>query len=202
MLTSILQDPWPLLASLFPWGNHYLIPQNNLPKAQLLAWDPSPFCQFPEPQKTSEREKRWSYATLQNHDKWLAKQQITWPVDRFIKETGYVPEDQLIAQEYPRRWGILAPRYKSASSGWWRVRFNHAAHTESIMVCDRDDARVMGCAYQVSPRTVELMSDTELASLARKQRDWFYANIATQEKTANDLQAALQAAVSKAVIAA
>jgi hypothetical protein len=64
------------------------------------------------------------------------------------------------------------------------------------MICDRDDARVMSGAYQISPRGVELMCETERATLAQQQRGWFYANIATAEKTASELETALRVAVS------
>ncbi len=195
MLASILDERWPLLTSFFPWGNHDVLFRRNLAKAIVHGWDPSPFYRLPDMKAHGEKSRGWTYATLQKHDKWLANQNLTWPVTRYEK-ANRISETQLVREEYPKRWGILAPRYKSAGSGWWRVRFNHAAHVGAVMVCDREDARLMGRPYQVSPQAVERMSLDELATVAQNQREWFYAHIATRDKTVADLDAALQAAMA------
>ena len=195
MLRAIVDEPLPLLATFFPWGNHRcLFNQKNLGHAIILKWDPSPFLQLPEPVAVApaDRERRWALATLQN--KYPMKGELKWPIDRFGKDNR-INEQQLVQDEYPKRFGILAPGYKSAGSGYWRVRFNHAAHVGAVMVCDRNDARVMGAPYQVS-WTVETLSIEELVVQAQQQRDWFYAHIATKDKTLADLSNAIDVAVS------
>jgi hypothetical protein len=198
MLQAIIDQPLPLLATFFPWGNHRcLFNQKNLGKAVILKWDPSPFLRLPQPMTVpdSERGRRWALATLQN--KYDVRPDFAWPIDRFGKDNR-VNENELIQNRYPQYWGVLAPGYKSAGSGYWRVRFNHAAHVGAVMVCDRNDARVMGAPYQVS-WTVETLSTEELVAQAQQQRDWFYANIATKDKTLSDLNNALEVAVGSSV---
>lgn len=203
MLTSILQQPQPLLAPFFPWGKHELILQNknnrtkkrNLPKTQLFPWDPSPFCEMPQLEVNRERVPRWIYASLQDHDDWLATHErgLKWPVVHYEKNNK-ISEAELL-KEYAASWGILAPGYKSAGSGWWRARYNHAAHVGAIMVCDFRDSVVMEAPYWPTAPDVEHMSPDELKTLAQEQRDWFFANIASREQTLSDLENALRAAV-------
>lgn len=194
-LLQVLEAPHPLLTSFFPWGKHDRLFANNLPKANVLQWDPSPFCTFPEPVKVTERAKRWVNAALHDHSSWINKQHIDWPVDSFGKGNR-ISEEKLVRDEYPKRWGILAPRYKTAGCGWWRVRFNHAAHVGSVMLCDRDDSQVMGRPYQIKS-SVELRDDDELQNLAQDQREWFNANIATRDQTLSNVKAALEVAASR-----
>jgi hypothetical protein len=206
MVTSIMTERLPMLAPFFRWGNHEHIVSNtnrrtgkkNLPKTSLLTWDPSPFCHIPEPEKTSDRAPQWIYATLQDHDDWIERAQwsLKWPVVRREKENK-VQESELL-KEYAASWGILAPPYKTAGSGWWRARFNHAAKLGAVLVCDPRDFAVMGMPYRCSAVDVERMSLGERAGLAQRQRDWFSSNTATREKTLSDLDYALKAAVPSA----
>ena len=180
----------PLVAPFFPWGQHDLILGTNLPKAKLLTWDPTPFVDLAAVEVPA-KERRWIYGALQENP-WLRGQRTHWPVT--VHDTdNRVLEDQLVA-EYASSWGVLGAPYKTAGSGWWRVRFNHAAHVGSVMICGPKDSAPMGSAYQKSISEVESMSDAELQSTAQQQREWLFENTATKAQTLEAIQKALDAA--------
>jgi hypothetical protein len=205
MLEGVSAERLTMLAPFFPWGNHELILTNwnrntkkeNFPSTTLCAWDPSPFCELPMLELPKEKARQWVYATLQNHDKWIDARQkgLKWPVVRREKENK-ISEDDLL-KEYAQSWGILAPGYKCAGSGWWRARFNHAAQYRTIMACDPADYAVMGTPYKISPHETELLSAEQLEGKSSGQQEWFNANISTQEQTLGVLRNVIQATVAE-----
>jgi hypothetical protein len=204
MITAILTQRLPLLATFFPWGNHQTVVSNtnrltgkrNLPMTDLCAWDPSPFLPMPAIGAASERERRWIYPTLQDHDEWIKseKKWLKWPIVQREKKNKILESELL--KEYASSWGILTPPYKTAGSGWWRARFNHAAHVGAIIACDSRDGDAMCKAYSYKPMQIEAMAPDQLSNVAQQQREWFNAHIATRDKTISDVERALRAAVS------
>lgn len=210
-LMHILEGRWPLLAPMFPWGTHTKLVQNNLDNLPLYAWDPSPYLEDGAWQLASKlpntmKEQRWVYATLQEHDKWLDTLNPQWPVERYGSyraEDKYISES-LLLDRYAASWGVLCPAYKSQGSGWWRVRYHHAAALGCVLKCSIEDGMAMSSGSLMSQNVytwrmddIENMHPPELAKLAGAQRDWFFEQINTREQTMLQLDNALTAAVDR-----
>ena len=200
-MMKLFADDYPFEFSLIPsfaWSddNWSLVRAFDKVK-KAITWDPTPFTDILEEvdeDKTS-KERRWIHATLQDHDEWLGKRALKWPVEKFgrPKERGFagkqtgastgqelLPEVE-IRRIYHRSWGVLGPKYPAA--GWWRARFYHAAEAGSILLCDESDQLLMGAPHQIRGWQVEGMSDDRLAELAEKQKVWIEERVATREQT-------------------
>lgn len=186
---------FPLLAPMFPWGRHKSLLEDNLPEVKLIPWDPTPLVHelaFAKVEPEAKK-KQWVCATLQNHDDWVADQHCSWPV-RWMgnrrKGEDYKPENEVV-QEYADSWGVLCPRYNRSGSGWWRVRYQWAAMTRSVLRCDRSDSCYMGDPHQQPLHSIEARGVGELAALAEAQAEWFYAKTSTKKELFSWLQEVL-----------
>jgi len=190
MTEAFLNEPLTCVGLVYPWGNHQLLGDKNF---RIHSIDPSCLVEFPPivQHDPAERSREWIYAVLQKHA-WVERLGLTWPIVRYgLKGQIHLSEPELM-QEYARAWGSLTLPCKTAGSGWWRPRFNHAAHAGSVMVCDPRDSKYMGAAYQISHRDVEKMSTQELAELADQQSLWFQKNIASKQKTIDTMNKILE----------
>jgi hypothetical protein len=183
-LTKILAGDYPMLAPMFPWGDHTKLVRNNLDNMRVFAWDPTPLVNIKLPYFISLRQRRWVYATLQDHNDWLKTMNPQWPVCRLgAKSAGdtYYPEAEVL-ENYATSWGVLCPEYKSAGSGWWRVRYHHAAVLGNVLKCGLTDALSMDFyqskaghspySYRISE--IEKMDTANLHDLAEWQSKWFF----------------------------
>jgi len=197
MINDVLYRPpgFRLLAPMFPWGRHQTLLEDNLPYVKLLPWDPTSMVkELPFTRVVPEnKQKRWVCATLQNHTDWVDDQHATWPVQWMgnrRKGEEYRPEEEVV-QEYANSWGVLCPRYNRAGSGWWRVRYQWAAMTRSILRCDIKDSCYMGEEYRLPLRSVEMRDLLMLTDLARVQADWFYGHTDSKQVLLAKLQEAI-----------
>ena len=182
-------DPIPMLAPFFPWGDHskfFGVARNELNVTQ-HEWDPSPWVTIPEAVDDwlegytyDERDRRWVLASLQNHDRWLGKLNMSWPLIQYggVKKGGggiraggpdkVVPEAEVV-MAYAQSLGVLSPPYKSAGSGYWRVRFNYAQLTGAIIHPGPVDGEAIGPAFTNELADIEEATNDELFELANRQ---------------------------------
>lgn len=210
-LSKILAGDYPMLAPMFPWGDHTKLIKNNLDNLRVYAWDPTPLVKIDEITPVEkrivyqERKQQWVYATLQDHNDWLKTMNPQWPVCRLgAKSAGdiYYPEAEVL-KNYATSWGVLCPEYKSAGSGWWRVRYHHAAVLGNVLKCGLTDALSMDFyehkingpyAYRISE--IEKLDTAGLHDLAEWQSNWFFENtVRDRGKTLAQIDNALDNAV-------
>lgn len=130
-----------------------------------------------------KKSRSWVFASLVKEKtiKWLDKQNSDWkwPILQFGARRGKykdrrVKEDEM-CRIYHENWGCLAPAYYHAGSGFWRPRVLQVADAGSILVVDDAEGAVYSEAHVgVRPADVELMDDTQLANLAKAQKEALY----------------------------
>lgn len=187
------QCPWPIIAPMFPWGDHGELLRGSGVNAKLLPVDPTGFhyAQFDDLRKPIDsvvRKRQWVLATLQDHDQWLKKVRPTWPVEGVgnkRKEQEVVPE-AYVRRMYEDSWGVLSPKYAKAGCGWWRTRYQFAALAGAVLLCDEKDAP--GEPYRKSCFNIEHRDDKELRDLARDQQDCFFSQVWTHDRFLNSLK--------------
>lgn len=173
ILYDVLDSQWPLLAFMLNWGDHDLLLREADFPAQLLWLDPTPIVRIPVFNRVVEKHRTWVLATLGDHDKWVRRYLGTshWDIYYLGKGGAKVKEEQVV-QTYANCWGIACPGYKLAGSGWWRVRFNYAPRTGSILLTDEADVKVMSEAFQITASMAEERDPRDLRNLAELQREW------------------------------
>lgn len=187
----------PLLAPFFPWGTgpegFFGVARERL-AVDFHTWDPSPWVEehgaWPAAQELYgasherhpfvNREHQWVLASLQNHDRWLKKLDPLWPVYQMggVKKGGggiraggpdkVVPEHAVV-RAYSMSQGLLSPPYKSAGSGYWRVRFNYAVLAGTIIYPGMADGEAIGPAFTNELADIEAATDDERADLVVRQ---------------------------------
>jgi hypothetical protein len=174
------QRPWcRALAPLYT-GARFDPTRFRWPYGALRGFDPSPYYRPPEIPRLAKRARRWVLAALSDHDRWLAGVAPTWPVDRYGRKSAgqtRVTEAELLARVYPAAWGIIAPPYWHAGSGWWRARYQHAIAAGSVVLCDPADAFAPGITLR------DLERSRNLGEYAAAQADAFKAYTATRAQT-------------------
>lgn len=180
---ALMERPWP--TTIIPahrWGDHDMMIKKALrvdvPRPVFV--DPSGYapqhCNLGLP--WDERKRAWVSAALP--DKKLSD----WPVSRWRVEWDVVEygdakvpgqtriTEAEVFESYQRAVGVLAMRRtKHDGSGWWRVRYAHAARAKSVVLASSADATAMGGAFTVPVETMEAMTSTELRDLAHAQSE-------------------------------
>jgi hypothetical protein len=196
-LKKILSErlPWPALASTFSWAKAEAMEKRLLP-TETIIYDPS--CFIPEIPfdkiNSADRERRWTLATLQDHNRWVEARQLKWPIDHSgnrRQKKPFIPETEVV-QRYAKSWGVLAPGYPSGVRPWFRPRFVFAARTRNVMLCDISDSIQMDKSYQIRGNEVEKLSVSELAALAERQATWFNAQMWSRDRAVDVVRKAIK----------
>lgn len=135
-----------------------------------------------------QKKREWNFSSLvqKKTTKWLKnlrKDEWLWPVTMYGQrvKTSDVKQERLtedkMCRKYQEQWGCLMPGYFHVGSGWWRARPLQVADAGSILICDEAEGKIFGEAYVGnSVEKIENMSDSELESLASRQKECLYAN--------------------------
>lgn len=185
-----LKCPYPVVASMFPWGDHGALMGESY---EVVAWDVSPLIAKPainDPSKFANmwvndcKERCWVLGALSDQSRWVDKHQFQWPVLQYGHRSSGQPRlDELdLVQKYADHWGVLCPPYKKSGTGWWRNRYNWAAHVKSVLFCGEDDGAVMDSSYQNSREFYEGADDNALMQAAEAQKEWFDSRVWTREQ--------------------
>ncbi len=163
-----------MVAPFFPWGErHFFKKRVDSFCNNLYCVDPTPLVTpYPSDKCLADddcvhRERRWVLATLRDHADWILKQHFKWPV-RIFSGLEKVKESQL-QFVYSAYWGVLAPTYKHAGSGWWRMRYLMSAWSECILYASGLDRDLFPEPYRVSAEQVEGANDKKLVEIAKAQ---------------------------------
>jgi hypothetical protein len=81
-----------------------------------------------------------------------------------------LPTETDVVTQYAKSWGVLSPAYPQNGSGWFRARFIYAAFVGSILSTEKKEADQLGSPYRYPRQWVEQMNDSQLAQLAKDQR--------------------------------
>lgn len=199
VLERLLEKPWPpTVIPAFTWGDHQVL-QDRLPMLEDAFFvDPSVFARHYELKLNTSKLHQWVLGTVSDQRVWMGRQQFEWPVryigSRSSKAQEKMKEHELV-QLYHDNWGVLSPPYKQIlGTGWWRNRFVYAARAGAVMVCDPAEAFQLSGAYQVAPRDIEKMSDTDLQDLAH----WQHRELFTRQMTPDQSRDTLLDAVNLA----
>ena len=127
-------------------------------------------------------------ASLLNKMNWLKKQTFNWPIKTFgnIKEGQTRLKEHELYQEYRKHWGILSPPHSHTleGSGWWRVRYNMAYDSGSILLGHENETEVLGVGYRdLNVNDIENKSEDELKNIVSYQRESFIKNTWNKERT-------------------
>lgn len=178
---ALTQRTW--LAPLFPWGD---TKQMGLPVDDIRHWDPSPLYKLPACNKYpwDRRKTEWYNASFSKEaHEWATAQQLTWPIHSVGGKSLGQPRllESQIVWDYGQYKGVLCPTYAHAGCGWWRVRYQHAAHAGAILGSDPKETGVIHPAYGYTLKEIEKMSDEARNYLAWLQADKL--KTATLQKT-------------------
>lgn len=176
----------PLLVPIMGWGDPTLFDVST--KARLhkvVPFDPQRLVDYDATKwkPDAQRAKRWVVASLQEHDKWVAAQGLSWDVLKLganpklpggvpVKgqKNSVIPEHE-VCQIYAESWGVLSPEYDSAGSGYWRTRWFQAMESGAILWPGAKDAAAFGGGplMMPEPAVVEGLSMASLKEVAAAQ---------------------------------
>lgn len=195
MNTPLAGNNAPVLAPMFPWGDHDFLMRGNY-FANLTTIDPSAWVKYPtiHTWSASQRKKEWLMAALSDHSPWVRRQRFSFPVTYIgNKRKNYVLTEDQTVQEFAKYFGVLSTGYPSAGSGWWRTRYLNAAWAETPVYSDPNDQIIMGESYQGTPAQFE----SEYGSLdyTRRiiaQRDWLNSHVSKKEEVFETIERLLK----------
>lgn len=176
----------PMLAPMFPWGDHKFLMRGNY-SAKLVTVDPSRWLKYPTVEIPSpfEKKRQWVMAALSDHTRWVKKQNFKIPVlyvgNKRMVGTQILNESNTV-RLFADSYGVLSTGYPSAGSGWWRTRYLNAAWAESIIYSDPKDASVMGVAFQGEPsRFEDIETERQYLDVVEQQKIWLDQNLSSKE---------------------
>jgi hypothetical protein len=183
----------PVLAPMFKWGNHEFLMKDNY-LARLVSVDPSCWMKYPNitiPPKKNKR-KQWVMAALSNHEAWVKRQHLTFPV-RFVgnirMKDGVMLTEDFTIQLFADSFGVLSVGYPSAGSGWWRSRYLNAAWAETPIYSDHRDAITMGAAFYGDANEFESEYLTpKYDQRIADQNEWLNSNLESKEEVKAKLE--------------
>ncbi len=193
-----------LVVPLMRWGDYSKFDVSRRERlSDVVAFDPQPIVAPTQPEwlQDERRLRRWVVASLQDHDPWVARLNLSWPVLRLggtKKGTGgvqlqggggkVIPEAEVI-QHYADGWGVLSPEYISAGSGYWRTRYDQAMNAGAIIWPGAADAEAIGGTFSgLTPNDIENMNTDQLTHLGAAMADHLELFKLTREATLAHLQ--------------
>lgn len=178
---ALTHRPWPpTLVPAFTWGDHAAL-SGRLPKARPRLIDPTAYVETPLVGAGQDRQRRWVLGALHDHSVWVEKLGLSWPVQRYGAKAQQLKERDLVGM-YRAARGVLAPRYGHSGSGWWRVRFQHAADTGCVLLADPHEVHGIAGPYDVPAEIIEMLPDTELDRLAAAQKTALYDHAMSRDQ--------------------
>jgi len=136
---------------------------------------------------TQPKERKHMLASLVNHQPWVRRNKLKWPVDYFgaksIKEASQLATETDVFETCGKYWGILCPEYPHAGSGWFRIRWIYAAIQKSVLLSSPKDTEALGLPVQ----NIESLSDNELVDYAKLQSDTVLSFMWTKEDFDNKI---------------
>jgi hypothetical protein len=188
----------PVLAPMFPWGNHRFLMTGSKGdgnyKAKLITVDPSAWVEFPNVDipKPSQRTRQWVMAALADHTPWIKKQHLRLPIvyigNKRMEGVRVLNETDTV-RLFSNSFGVLSVGYPSAGSGWWRTRYLNAAWAETLIYSDPRDAATMGEAFRGSADEFEsIITDNEYLQRVEAQANWLYGNISDKSTVQHTLE--------------
>lgn len=166
---------WPtLVMPLFEWGDvGVLLDRCRLNVREVITVDPTMMSPMHpvSPWPSELRERRWVNASLsaKSGTAWQDNLGLTWPVTNYGKLSGTRLRESEVAAAYGGSWGVMSQPYNHRGSGWWRVRYLHAARARAILLGAIEDLKPIGPEFVHVPAVIEAMSAAELAELGDAQ---------------------------------
>ena len=201
MLIDPNGNPWPLIAPLYSWGDPTkLFTSERIVTSRVIPLDPSPLTP-PQHTQAHAKQRAWVFATLQNHDAWIATLNAQWPITQLggNKKTrgganaGTVVPEAAVIQAYADARGMLVAPYKNAGSGWWRPRYTFALNASAVCYVGSPlDAELIGVSFTNALEDIEAASDADLDALVDRQREQFFAWHPTRALVLAQLDAAIR----------
>jgi len=181
----------------FKWGDKAIV-RGCLNSNNIISFDLTPKVITnafrSKPLFESEKKKEYFLASLGNHDSWIKKKKLTWPVYATYRD-GDVDTELGVFRKGEEYWGILAPEYDHSGSGWFRIRFIYSALGNSCMVCSDRDAEQLGAHFYFNREEFENMSNEQLKQRAEQQRE----TIKSYETTYDELKETFVKIINNAI---
>lgn len=205
-------QPWRRLYGMIPaysWGDHSIVKAElpsgertrNIDLAPEAMLHIMPAYDRIVEQLQQPKEVQWTCASLVDHDNWIEKQKLEWPVQLFGRRRGEhvrLDTEGDVAVEIARSSGSLCPKYHHAGSGWWRARFITAALGRTVLGADVKEAGLspLGAPYSYTPRQVEQMTPQQRIDLAVAQQEALWPWLWNQERFDQEMKEILEASAS------
>lgn len=203
VVQALLNRPWPItLVPKFSWGDGLSVVR-GLDSREWVWTDVSAFApDYGTPlAPDNERIAQWVCGTLSDQRAWINKMGVKWHVEylgsKKSKADRVLTEVEL-CELYGKSWGVMAPKYPHAGSGWWRNRFIHSVRTRSIMLADPKEVRDIGESFLIKPHEIESMNIAQLREVADAQRADFYAKETPTDQVIDTVMGAVRRAIAEA----
>lgn len=188
------QEDYTLLTPAFKWGDITKL-SNPKFKFKLAPYDPSPYIfDAKELPVNPSKQRKWILGALQkDNTNFVKKCKFKWPVEWYgNKRQGVFISEKELEKKYDESYGVICLPYQIKGSGWWRVRYYHAAQHKNILINHKKDAEVMDKSFTHNVSYIESMTNEELKELANKQSEYVFKNIATKEEVKERVKQAIE----------
>lgn len=163
---DIVSGKYPCLVPGFDWGDKSIL-HDYLNTTNVYNVDLTPYVieHYDINQTRSlfdipvERKDEHMLASLGDHQGWVRKQKLNWPVSYYGSNKKFISlnSETDVFNKCKEYKGILCPKYYHAGSGWFRMRWIYAALAGSVIIGDDADHEALG----VPKRNIEDMNDKE-----------------------------------------
>lgn len=170
---------WHWATPVFEWGDPGVVfgtvPSNH-PRDRWSGVDPS--AAFTQPlidERFTPKEKAFSCVSLLNRSDWVEKIGGSWPVHYAgNRKVGQRLKTEVDVVRFIGRYrGLLSPSYKYLNgSGWYRSRFQYAAHVGAVVYAEPEEVRGID-GYHIPIGAIERASDRQLDKMAQRQGELF-----------------------------
>jgi hypothetical protein len=166
---------WHWATPVYSWGDPGVVfgaVPGNHPRDRWHGVDPS--AAFTTPlinARFTPKDRAFSCVSLLNRSDWVDKLNLEWPVhyagNRKVGERLKTEVDVVgFVGQYR---GMLSPSYKYLNgSGWFRSRFQYAAHVGAVVYAEPDEVAGLD-GYHVPIDEIQSSTDRRLTNLASRQ---------------------------------
>ena len=191
-IQNVIDGKFDALIPAFDWGNKEII-RKVIKSKNIFNLDLTPYVlenwDVPLTVEQKPKMKKHMLASLASHTRWVDRLNLQWDVDYYgaksIKSAPLLATETDVFNKCGEYWSILCPRYPTAGSGWFRIRWIYSAIWKSIIIPNEKDSLALGLPHYDN---IEIMSDDELKHVAEEQAEAILKHIWTKEDFDNKLK--------------
>jgi len=153
---DIVEGKYKYIIPAFNWGDKSIVSDvlqtdvSNINNVDLTPYVLDYYNIKQENVDHSKKSIKYMLAALGNKEDYVRKLKLYHDVDYYgtsNKNAIILDDEYSVYKKMQEYWGVIVPKYNSAGSGWFRIRYIYSALNKNVLIMPRQDSNALGLDY-------------------------------------------------------